>query len=187
MIRRGRVARSRGFTLLEAMGVVALAAIVMAVVMALVPVARNNVRGAAFLSDLQTLVDRIRQDYTLRDGYVGLTATDAIARGLVPSALQNGTTAIVSPWGGWVTLASDAGAANLQFQVWIQAPPATACRTVALELIRAGWATRMYRVGGTSQDVYSGTDAPSADKHPVMLERACGGTTAPNYWIMYAG
>lgn len=179
--------RSFGFTLIEIMAVITLAAIGLSIVMALTPVARNNVRGAAFLSDLQTLVDRIRQDYTLRDSYVGLTATEAIARGLVPSALQNGSTAIISPWGGWVTLQSDAGASNLQFQVWIQAPPANACRAVALDLVRGGWATRMYRVGGTSQDVFSGTDAPSADKHSTMLDRACGGTTAPNYWIMYAG
>lgn len=125
--------RARGFTLMEALIVVGVGAVLAATAMAYFAPAKADAKAAVFSENIGVTVARIRDRYKTAIDYSGLTTVYVIGEQLAPPDLIVGPF-LRSPWGGNITVQANDFAGEGQmggFLITIVGPiPAPACRDV---------------------------------------------------------
>jgi len=120
--------RAGGYTLVEMVGVMALAAVATMMLYRFWPQMDASAQQTRFFSDLEALQREVRELYDGQMDFTGLTAAEVAARGTVPARLiDRNSGALRTPWGDPIllapaTLAGDAGApaasaASIRFSV----------------------------------------------------------------------
>ncbi len=94
-----RIRRSRGFTLLEGIAWLAMAAVVTGGAAALVATATDSRKITKGVQDIGWIAQGIERVAATRFSYVGISARDLIVRGYVPQALPHSNNTVFSPWG----------------------------------------------------------------------------------------
>ena len=128
-----------GRSMVEMLGVLAIIGVLSAGGLAGYSKAMFKHKMNSTLDQLTMLVTNIRTMYGTQDNYTGLTPAQAIKLGIIPTAMQNGASKLVSPFKGEVTITTDKAASGgidaTAFVVTYKGLPSEAC----INLATADW------------------------------------------------
>lgn len=143
-------AKNQGFTLLEILLVIGIAAVIAIAAFMAWPAVQSSQRANAEQSRAMTIAAGVKQAYNGR--YSGVSNENVIRAKIPPSDMINGT-ALNSSWGGTVTVAP--AATNTKFTITYDTVPENVCLKLAPGL---GQSFENVTVGGTAiRDDAAGT------------------------------
>ena len=133
----------RGFSLIEGMIVLMVVAIILAGVGAYAKRSSEEQKAAQFVDSLLTMMNNLRARYQAQENYAGLTATSAIADGVVPPDLVASATTLQTSWGSALALTTGDISVGLDpaagtpsgFQIQFSFQNASTCGTAIAQLI----------------------------------------------------
>lgn len=166
--------KSKGFTLLELMFVVAGGIVLIGIGLAIWSQVRGATGALSGSTGIMQITSGIKQLYHAPQ-YTGIDAATIIKTGKVPTTMVSGTS-IVNAWGGQITIApaNYAGGTNNAFKLTVSNVPTDACNSVAAAVQDS---FQIITVGsGAGTVIKDDSASPAVTLNVAAVANACAGS-----------